>query len=167
MENASKALIIAGAILLSILIIGLGMSVYNSASSQLGSAKLDAQELSAHNSQFLAYEGKQKGAQVNALVTAIKTNNSQYDDRKIGINFSGTSNAATVDCYGTATASGGESADASGLSGTHDTVKAKSTTTYYVSFGYGPNGCINCVEIHVYSDADLKASTNLGEYPKS
>ena len=29
MENASKALIIAGAILLSILIIGLGMFIYN------------------------------------------------------------------------------------------------------------------------------------------
>jgi len=29
MENASKALIIAGAILLSILIIGLGMAIYN------------------------------------------------------------------------------------------------------------------------------------------
>ena len=30
MENASKALIIAGAILLAILIIGLGMFIYNS-----------------------------------------------------------------------------------------------------------------------------------------
>lgn len=167
MENASKALIIAGAILLSILIIGLGMSVYNSASSQLGGAKLDAQELQAHNSQFLAYEGQQKGAQVNALITAIKSNNAQYDDRKIGINFSPTSGKATVDCYGTATASGGDSAETSGLSGTHDTVNAKSKTSYFVSFGYGPNGCINCVEIHVYSDADLKESTNLGEFPKS
>ena len=31
MENASKALIIAGAILLSILIIGLGMAIYQQA----------------------------------------------------------------------------------------------------------------------------------------
>ena len=35
MENASKALIIAGAILLSILIIAIGMFIYNSASSTI------------------------------------------------------------------------------------------------------------------------------------
>ena len=163
MENASKALIIAGAILLSILIIGLGMTVYNSASSQLGGAKLDAQELQAHNSQFLAYEGKQKGAQVNALVTAIKTNNAQYDDRKIGMNFSATSAPKDIHCFGTAKSSGGDSIAESGLSGSHDTINAKSTTSYYVSFGYAKNGCINCVEIHVYSDEDLNKSTNLGE----
>ena len=60
MENASKALIIAGAILLSILIITLGLGVYNNASSSMKNASLDPQELQAHNSQFLAYEGRQK-----------------------------------------------------------------------------------------------------------
>ena len=35
MENASKALIIAGAILLSILIIGMGMFIYNQAQDQI------------------------------------------------------------------------------------------------------------------------------------
>lgn len=41
MENASKALIIAGAILLSILIIGLGMFIYQQASGAMGNANLD------------------------------------------------------------------------------------------------------------------------------
>ena len=36
MENASKALIIAGAILLSILIIGLGMSIFNASKTAIG-----------------------------------------------------------------------------------------------------------------------------------
>lgn len=40
MENASKALIIAGAILLSVLIISLGIMVYNNAKNTVGSANL-------------------------------------------------------------------------------------------------------------------------------
>ena len=41
MENASKALIIAGAILLSILIIGLGMYIYNMAADAITDTGLD------------------------------------------------------------------------------------------------------------------------------
>ena len=41
MENASKALIIAGAILLSILIIGLGMYIYQQANSATSGTNLD------------------------------------------------------------------------------------------------------------------------------
>ncbi len=87
MENASKALIIAGAILLSILIIGLGMGVYNSSKSAVGGANLDAAELRAHNSQFTAYEGRQKGSEVSALIGTIQTNNNSYEDRKISVEY--------------------------------------------------------------------------------
>ena len=38
MENASKALIIAGAILLSILIIAIGMYIYNSSTNSITNA---------------------------------------------------------------------------------------------------------------------------------
>ena len=41
MENASKALIIAGAILLSILLIGLGMMVYSKAKGTLDNTGID------------------------------------------------------------------------------------------------------------------------------
>lgn len=149
MENASKALIIAGAILLSILIIALGMNVYNSASSATGSADLSAQELQAHNAQFLAYEGRQKGAQVKALITAIKNNNRDYEDRKIKVTFSSaaaTAKVADTD-VATFTASATEDND-------YTTVTPKTNTTYYVTFGYGDNGCIAGVEIHVYSNVD-------------
>lgn len=87
MENASKALIIAGAILLSILIIGLGMGVYNSSKSAMGGANLDAAELRAHNSQFTAYEGRQKGSEVSALIGTIQSNNNSYEDRQISVEF--------------------------------------------------------------------------------
>ena len=57
MENASKALIIAGAILLSILLISLGIMVYNNARNAVGSADLSDTQIQAFNSQFTSYTG--------------------------------------------------------------------------------------------------------------
>ena len=67
MENASKALIIAGAILLSILIIALGVFVFNQAKSAVGNTGLSDQEVAAFNSKFDSYEGNQKGSSVKAV----------------------------------------------------------------------------------------------------
>lgn len=75
MENASKALIIAGAILLSILIIGLGMFIYNQAAGAMGGANLDPQKVAAYNTQFEQYEGTQSGAQARALYNLIRSHN--------------------------------------------------------------------------------------------
>lgn len=75
MENASKALIIAGAILLSILIIGLGMYIYQQASGAVSGANLDPTKVQAYNSEFLQYEGTQSGANTRALVSAIINHN--------------------------------------------------------------------------------------------
>ena len=75
MENASKALIIAGAILLSILIIGLGMYIYQQANSATQGTNLDPQKANAYNAEFLQYEGTRSGTDVKALVSAIKNHN--------------------------------------------------------------------------------------------
>lgn len=81
MENASKALIIAGAILLSILIISLGLVIYNQAKDAVGSGGLDEQQISAFNSKFTQYEGTQTGVQVNALIQqVISTNQAATND---------------------------------------------------------------------------------------
>ena len=72
MENASKALIIAGAILLSILIISLGIMVYNNAQDTVGDANLDQQEIAAFNAQFTPYQGTNVSAsQVNSLIQQV------------------------------------------------------------------------------------------------
>ena len=72
MENASKALIIAGAILLSILIISLGIMVYNNAQDSVGNANLDQQEIAAFNAQFTPYQGTNVSAsQVNSLIQQV------------------------------------------------------------------------------------------------
>ena len=80
MENASKALIIAGAILLSILIISLGIMVYNNAKNTVGSSNLDKQEIQTFNSQWEQYEGSNKTAsEVKTMIQAVIANNASED----------------------------------------------------------------------------------------
>lgn len=84
MENASKALIIAGAILLSILIIGLGMMVFNNAKNALTSANLDQEQIDAFNSKFESYIGNNKrGTDVRTLCDTVKNSNASDNEYKI------------------------------------------------------------------------------------
>ena len=81
MENASKALIIAGSILLSIAIITVGMFVFRSVSDLItGSSNLTPQQIDTYNREFLAYSGNQRGAQVKSLCTLINNHNMGADD---------------------------------------------------------------------------------------
>ena len=77
MENASKALIIAGAILVSILIIGLGMTLYNNAAGTLERANIDETAVRQYNAGFTEYENQSnvKGANVKALIRDVMTHN--------------------------------------------------------------------------------------------
>jgi len=76
MENASKALIIAGAILLSILIISLGIMIFNQASGVVDSNAMDEVAVSSFNQKFQQYEGNNvRGANVNAMINTIIQNN--------------------------------------------------------------------------------------------
>lgn len=84
MENATKALLIAAAVLVAILIISLGLVVYNMAAENVGNVNLNEQEVQAHNDQFIRYEGEAKrGSQVNALLqTALNNNLDETDEGK-------------------------------------------------------------------------------------
>lgn len=86
MENASKALIIAGAILISILIVGLGVIIYNNVSDTARSSNLDEQEITAHNSPFESYFGNAvSGSNVKALLTKVSANNNSAKTNENGI----------------------------------------------------------------------------------
>ena len=76
MENASKALIIAGAILLSILIIAIGMYIYNSSQNSINEAgsQISAQEVQSFNQTWEMYEGTQSGANVRSLISKMASN---------------------------------------------------------------------------------------------
>lgn len=75
MENASKALIIAGAILLSISIIAIGMAVFNQAKEAMDGSNLSSEKVSTYNSKFDSYAGSQSGSNVKALLTTIQNHN--------------------------------------------------------------------------------------------
>ena len=78
MENASKALIIAGAILISIVLIAVGVMVVNGANGAIDTAigQMSDSEKTIFNQKFESYEGKQKGCSVKSLLSAIEANNS-------------------------------------------------------------------------------------------
>lgn len=99
MENASKALIIAGAILLSILIISLGIFIFQQAKGAVNTDSIDQMQVDAFNGKFDQYAGtKIRGAQVKALINAVNTNNNTTDDegKKVEIQYQGGLTAAKI-----------------------------------------------------------------------
>lgn len=94
MENASKALIIAGAILLAILLISLGIMIYTQASGVVNNNAMSEVEISSFNKKFTQYGSSNvRGSQVNALIDAIVQNNlsnAQDTSRQVKLTQSGT-----------------------------------------------------------------------------
>lgn len=89
MENASKALIIAGAILISILLISVGVLIMNSTGSTQDSVQqqADAIAIRTFNSQFTPYEGHGISAsQIKSLFSAI--NATKKSDHVVSIDDS-------------------------------------------------------------------------------
>ena len=81
MENASKALIIAGAILLAILLISLGIMIFNQAQDTVTNSGMSEAELTAFNNKFLKYEGDAvKGTMVKSMVQEVKATNQNASD---------------------------------------------------------------------------------------
>ncbi len=94
MENASKALVIAGAILISILLIGLGVYVYTIASDTITQADLSGPAAQAQNSQFTSYFGDRvSAASVKNLMSAIRSNNissqTAEEEKEIKVYYNG------------------------------------------------------------------------------
>lgn len=81
MENASKALIIAGAILLSIAIIGVGMFVFQNVSGLItSSSDMSQEQIDTYNSKFTVYEGDIRGSRAKQLCKAVRTHNLNAQD---------------------------------------------------------------------------------------
>ncbi len=88
MENASKALIIAGSILITLVVISLGIVVFNNfRDSSEKNSSLTAEEVSNFNNQFIKYSGENvAGSQVNDLIQKVISVNiaSKNEGRAIG-----------------------------------------------------------------------------------
>lgn len=102
MENASKALLIAGAVLIVILLISVGIMIFNSSKGLFSSAttSMSQQEKSMFNTKFTMYEGPNvSGTQLRELIRAVITNNTDEDNAKVTINeneINGSTNATKI-----------------------------------------------------------------------
>lgn len=87
MENSSKALIIAGTILIVMMMIAVGMHFFASTGKVSSSAqsKWSQDEILSFNSQFIKYQGTQKGSYVKELIQAVNRNN-ERSEVKVSIN---------------------------------------------------------------------------------
>ena len=124
MENASKALIIAGAILVAILLIGIGVVLINNTTGVTDATRdqMDSQAVQIKNGSFTQYAGSQKGSSIKSLLNTIAS-----------VKASGRS----ITVYKNTTAS-----DVKTLTGS-----VKEKNTYTVSFDYDSNGVIDKVYI--------------------
>jgi hypothetical protein len=147
MENASKALIIAGAILLSILIISLGIMIFNQASGVVNNSSMDEVEIASFNQKFMQYEGTNvKGAQVNALLNQVIQNNiATQDDKSKEVAVAGEALVASTNWTGTVP-NGGKPTKST------DVGKAQTGKTYTVTSEVDTKtGLINKVKIKANS----------------
>ncbi len=142
MENASKALIIAGAILVSIMIVSLGVLLF----SRLGEKAKDLadpteQEISAFNSKITPYLSESiSGSQVNALIQFVISNDiSCFQSGKthmaIKITFPGNDSGIKLDNNGINYGSG------------QKRVETGANKYYKVHGTYDSNGLITTIKV--------------------
>ena len=135
MENASKALIIAGAILLAILLITLGILIYNQAAGVINNNAMSDVEIQQFNQKFLQYEGdRQRGVTVRSLIQTVLANNMSADDADRKIEITGAVELGEDDT---------SAADATAMVNTGGTY----TITCLYSEEGGDAGLINVIEI--------------------
>lgn len=149
MENASKALIMAGAVLIAILIISLGIFVFNRASGDAKEqANLDKEEIAAFNSKLTPYLGRQSGSQVNALIQyVISVDNSAVSNedlvKRISITFPTESGNNTIQVLTDASDKMYVSYGTSNIK----KVQTGSTSYYDVNGEYDSNGLLTTITV--------------------
>ena len=91
MENATKALLIAAAILIAIVLVSIGVFVLRQGQDAMDSVDMSESQILSFNANFKSYEGLQRGSQVKALLQRIKTSNKKAaaGDNSTVINFNG------------------------------------------------------------------------------
>ncbi len=88
MENATKALIIAGAVLISILLISVGIMVFNSAADPISQAQSSSEQQAVQmfNESFTSYLGTGvTGQQARGVVSAVIASNAKNQDHQVTI----------------------------------------------------------------------------------
>ena len=129
MENASKALIIAGAILLAILLISLGIMIYTQAQDTVQNSGMTQASVTSFNSQFTKYEGDIKGTMVRSLIQEVRAVNADSKENEITITVNGDNAPVTSSVV--------------------------NNNTYRVTMQYGDDGRINNIVIKTFNNGTV------------
>lgn len=148
MENVTKALIIAGAIIICVLLVFVGMFVYNSSGSSIedSMSSMSTHEIETHNSEYTMYDGEQVGANIKSLVRIIISNARLNKDEvtKIpGVYFEDIKTNKNIDT------SLPENGNISSYLAMLETIQSSIDTKhkYWVEVNYQKNGLIDYINI--------------------
>ena len=149
MENASRALILAGSILIAILIIALGVMIFNRAQNSVDTTALSTTEINMFNSKFERYSDNQLGSQVKSMLSFAISNASTNGEDPIRL--------PTIKFDDVKTAEGGAKATKN-LNNYIDNLSTirnniTSTHTYKVTCSYATTGLIYEITIS-YIESD-------------
>ena len=130
MENATKALLIAAAVLVAIIIISLTLAIVRQGQEAIAGADMTEAQIEAFNAKFKTYEGSNVStAQVNALLNAILSNN-------LAENNAGTNRYITV--------KGGKVTQTTGA---NSVTQVKGSDYYTVKCEHNANGLVTAIDI--------------------
>lgn len=157
MENATKGLMIAGAILIAIVLIGIGVMLITQAQGVLdeSTTQFDQLTVQTFNSKFVNYEGTQKGSNVKALIDNVNTSNlsaaneDTYLEKGVNVVFDSAIGATNII---------GNVEDYDTVAATRAKSKINSGQTYYVAIRTAKTGLV--CEIGI-SQASAEAAADL------
>ena len=160
MENATKGLMIAGAILIAIVLIGIGVMLVTSAQDVIddSSSEMDRLAVQSFNSKFTNYEGPQKGSNIKALIDNVNTSNlsaankGTYLEQGVNLLFDSEIGATNII---------GNIEDYDTVAATRAKSKINSGQTYYVAIRTAKNGLV--CEIGVSKTSAEAAADLLGK----
>lgn len=155
MENSTKALLIAGAILLCVLIIAVGMFIFNSSSGTTTDAmtSMSTQEIDTFNKQFDIYEGLQTGVQIKNLIGVLlgNANTNRDEPTKIpGVGINKCVNTDTKALHAQVPEAGEVSSYIDVLSQIRSKVEKKHE--YWIELSYQDNGLVDYITITYDAD---------------
>lgn len=143
MDNASKALIIAGAILIAVMLVSLGVMLYNTAAGVAESTTGTVESLGVEgfNAQFNQYMGERQRASVaQGLIDKVIANNANGDTTISVQLLKGTSTETSL-------VAKAKTSDKTALTTMRNTITTKNTV-YKIEVGsYDTSGAINYITI--------------------
>lgn len=142
MENASKALLIAASVLIVILLIAMGVKVFNSTSGTTDQVEgtMSSTEVAMFNNKFLQHVGANKSkAQAVSLLNQVIANNSSTSNSRVYV---------TLQKDGTTNGAAHTVSDINNIINGENGQSLLNQNAFTIEVGYGNAGYVNLVKIY-------------------